>query len=238
MLRSLIYSERNIRNTPNILKTQLENPMSFTDQALQDLNSKLFKSSPEEIIRWALELQLNTIVTTNFGPHEAVILHHVHKLSANMPVICIDHGYNTDATYVFAEQLTKQLQLKVEYYTPKITRQRREVVLGGIPSIDDEDAHIAFTQEVKLEPFSRAFSEHKPEVWLTAIRQEQTDYRASLDILSVDAHTHCLKVAPFFYWSEAQMEEYLASHDLPLVKDYYDPTKVLAKRECGLHLSR
>lgn len=212
--------------------------MSFTDKELQDLNSELYKASPEFIIDWALKLNLKAITTTNFGPHEAVILHHIHKQSADMPIICIDHGYNTDATYAFAEELALQLQLNMDYFAPRITRQRRESVLGGIPSIDDEDAHTKFTQEVKLEPFARAFSEYKPELWFTAIRQEQTDYRASLDILSIDAHTHCLKVAPFFYWSEAQMEAYLTANNLPLVKDYYDPTKVLAKRECGLHLSR
>ena len=32
------------------------------------------------------------------------------------------------------------------------------------------------------------------------------------------------------------MEEYLYEHGLPAGEDYFDPTKVLKDRECGLHL--
>jgi phosphoadenosine phosphosulfate reductase len=32
------------------------------------------------------------------------------------------------------------------------------------------------------------------------------------------------------------MARYLAEHNLPDEKDYFDPTKVLENRECGLHL--
>ena len=36
--------------------------------------------------------------------------------------------------------------------------------------------------------------------------------------------------------AKQQMEAYLEAHGLPDEKNYYDPTKVLEKRECGLHL--
>ena len=45
-----------------------------------------------------------------------------------------------------------------------------------------------------------------------------------------------LKVSPFFYYDEEKMERYLERFELPNEKKYFDPTKVLGKRECGLHL--
>lgn len=212
--------------------------MPFTTQELSALNQQFKSSQPSEIIKWVLSLNKKVIATTNFGPYEAAILHHIHLLSPEMPIICVDHGYNTNATYQFAHDLSESLELNMHYYTPLVTRQRREQVLNGIPSIDDEKAHNIFTDEVKLEPFSRAFDEHVPEVWLTAIRKEQTPHRASLDILTIDENFNCLRVAPFFHWKELDMEEYLVNNDLPIVEDYYDPTKVLAQRECGLHVAR
>lgn len=210
--------------------------MPLSLRQLNTCNLSFRDASPAAIIEWAMSLGKKAIVTTNFGPYEAVLLDHIHWGAPDLPVICVDHGYNTSATYRAAEEISRRLQLNMYYYAPRITRQRREIVFGGVPSVYDEHAHAAFTEEVKLEPFARAFAEHQPEIWFTAIRQEQTAHRASLDILTIDDNTQCLRVAPFFYWSEADMKEYLLSNDLPMVDDYYDPTKVEERRECGLHL--
>jgi len=209
-----------------------------TNLDLDTINATLKDASPQEIIRWALSLKKKTIVTTNFGPHEAAILAMTNEQAAELPVICIDSGYNTDATYRFADELTQRLKLNMHYFTPQVTSKRREVIHGGIPSIDDEDAHDQFTREVKLEPFNRAMEAFKPEVWLTAIRKEQTPFRDSLDIVTTDITTGLIKVAPLFYWTELDLEEYLVENDLPIEEDYFDPTKVLKNRECGLHVGK
>ena len=209
----------------------------MNDNYLAAVNAKLRDATPQAIIQWAIDLGKKTIVTTNFGPYEAAILHMVAEVAPGMPVICVDTGYNTDATYQFAENLIQRLKLNVYYYTPRVTAKRREVVYGGIPSIEDEEAHSAFTREVKLEPFSRAMADFSPEIWLTAIRKEQTAFRDSLDIVTKDKSDNMLKVAPLFYWQELDLEEYLVERDLPIELDYFDPTKVLENRECGLHVN-
>jgi phosphoadenosine phosphosulfate reductase len=210
----------------------------MNDIDIKTANAELRESTPQAIIEWAISLGKKTIVTTNFGPYEAAILHMVTTVVPEIPVICIDTGYNTEATYRFAEKLIQNLGLNVYYYTPQVTAKRREVVYGGIPSVDDTEAHGTFTREVKLEPFSRAIADFKPEVWLTAIRKEQTAFRDSLDIVTIDNASNILKVAPLFYWKELDLEEYLVEHELPIEDDYFDPTKVLENRECGLHVNR
>ena len=42
-----------------------------------------------------------------------------------------------------------------------------------------------FTEQVKLEPFTRAMAEHKPKVWFTNLRQGQTAFRNSIGIFSL-----------------------------------------------------
>lgn len=199
------------------------------------MNEELKESSASAIIGWALSHK-KIIATTNFGPHEAVMMHHISKLAPEMPVICIDHGYNTEETYRVAEELRNRLKLNVFYYTPKVTRARRDVIFGGVPDISQEQEHRRFVEEVKLEPFARAFDEHKPEIWLTSLRKDQTEFRAGLNVLTEDRRFGCLKVSPFLYWSELDMENYLVENNLPIVEDYNDPTKVYTHRECGLHI--
>ena len=61
--------------------------------------------------------------------------------------------------------------------------------------------------------------------------------RASLDIVSFDENFRTLKVSPLFHLSDADLDAYLAQHNLPNEWDYFDPAKADEKRECGLHAS-
>ena len=44
-----------------------------------------------------------------------------------------------------------------------------------------------------------------------------------------------LKVSPFYHWTDEKLDDYLKHNDLPNEFKYFDPTKVLSNRECGLH---
>ena len=77
--------------------------------------------------------------------------------------------------------------------------------------------------------------ERAPTVWITALRQVQNPNRAGLDIVALDENFGALKVSPFFYFSDAELDAYLARHDLSNEWDYFDPAKADEKRECGLH---
>ena len=202
---------------------------------LAALNQEFASQHPQEIIAHALALPGKAVVTTHFGPLEAVILHMASSVRRDVQVLWVDHGYNTKATYRCAEQVIRMLKLNVDVFTPKVSAARQEAALGGIPNYT-EDAHKVFTENFKLEPFRRAMAQHQPAIWLTALRKEQTEFRQSLNIFTQD-DKGTLKVAPFFHWTEARMREYLAAHQLPNEDSYYDPTKALENRECGLHTS-
>ncbi|WP_298488822.1 phosphoadenosine phosphosulfate reductase family protein [uncultured Maribacter sp.] len=206
--------------------------MNYTEEKIADWNKKFEKSSPAEIIKWALQQTTNAVVTTNFRPYEVNILHAVTAVNKDIKVIWCDTGYNTPNTYRHAEELIEKLGLNIHLYVPKQTSSHRDVVMG-IPGIEDPN-HAIFTEQVKLEPFGRAMAEHKPEVWFTNLRKGQTALRNSLDIFSV-SKDGVLKVSPFYHWEDAQLDTYLQENNLPNEHKYFDPTKVLENRECGLH---
>lgn len=201
---------------------------------LDSVNASLRGASPQEVVRWALGLQRQTIATTSMGRNAAVMLHLVSEIDRNLPTIWVDTGYNLRDTYIVAERLIRDLQLNIHVYSPQVTSERRNAIMGGIPTVDEEERHQEFTRQVKLEPFGRALEDFSPEVWLTGIRREETEHRKTLDIVSMDARG-IIKVAPIFYWSEDQVEDYMEQHKLPSCRHYFDPTKVQDGRECGLH---
>lgn len=199
---------------------------------LEEINKELKAKSPDEIIQWALINSNRALVTTNFRPYEAALLYAVSKGKKDIKVIWCDTGYNTPNTYKHAESVIKQLDLNVKLYVPKQTTAHRDIVLG-LPDIEDVK-HKVFTEQVKLEPFKRAMTEHKPDLWFTNLRKGQTAFRDSIDIVSKGADG-VLKVSPFYHYSDAELDVYLAMNNLPNEFKYFDPTKVLGNRECGLH---
>ena len=204
----------------------------ISENQIEDLNKQFREASPSEIIKKALELSQEAVVTTNFRPYEAAILKAVNIVNPNIAVIWCDTGYNTPQTYRHANQVINDLNLNVFLYVPKQTTAHRDVVMG-IPSVDAPE-HTLFTEQVKLEPFKRAMDEHKPKVWFTNLRQGQTVFRDSIGVFSV-SKDGVLKVSPFYYWSDVDLDTYLIEHNLPNEFKYFDPTKALENRECGLH---
>ncbi|UZO81003.1 phosphoadenosine phosphosulfate reductase family protein [Aquimarina sp. ERC-38] len=208
--------------------------MSFTKEEIVSLNKELKEKTPLEIVQWVISKAKNPVVTTNFRPYEAAILQVTSQAKKDIPVIWCDSGYNTPNTYRHAEEVIGLLGLNIKLYVPAQTTAHRDVVMG-IPDIEDPK-HKIFTEQVKLEPFKRAMNDFKPDVWFTNLRKGQTALRDSLDILSMGSDG-VLKVSPFYYYSDTDLDVYLKENKLPNEFKYFDPTKVLGNRECGLHTS-
>jgi len=202
-------------------------------RSLRELNQEVQNKTPEEIIAWAFKFSQRTLTSTTFGNKSAALLHMVTRQHPRATILWIDTGYNTPATYRFAEKLIQALNLNMQVYVPEMTTVRRNVIMGGIPNIA-HPLHEEFTRQVKLEPFKRATDILDPPLWITGIRRSQSTYRESLDVISM-TKSGILKVAPFLNCQDEKIDSYLETHQLPNEPDYFDPTKVQDNRECGLH---
>ena len=210
----------------------------MTPEAIAQANDQLRDKSPQEVVEWAIaKADGRAIVSTNFRPYEAVILHLVTQAQPDIPVLWVDHGYNRKATYKHAEELKALLKLNIQAFVPKLTAAHYGALHGGMPEPTEENeaAIKAFSTVMKLEPFQRGMKEMAPTVWFTALRKVQNPNRAELDIVSPDNNFGSLKVSPVFNWSDDEMEAYLEEHNLPNEWDYFDPAKADENRECGLH---
>lgn len=209
----------------------------MTQQQISQVNLELRDKSPIEIIQWAVQQAGSgrAIVSTNFRPFEAAILYAATQVEPDIPVLWVDHGYNRPATYRHAEELKKLLKLNIKAYVPQVTAAHRDAIKGKIPTPEDEAALKEFSTIFKLEPFQRGMKELAPTVWITALRKVQNPNRAELDIVSYDSNLRVLKVNPFFYFSNGEIDSYVEKHNLPNEWNYFDPAKADEKRECGLH---
>lgn len=212
----------------------------MTFEQITKANFDLRNKPALDVVKWAIaQAKGRAIVSTNYRPYEAVILHLATQVQPDIPVLWADHGYNRPATYLHAEQLKKQLKLNIKAYVPKMTAAHYDAIHGGPPEPTEANEHLLkdFSAVMKLEPFKRGMTELAPTIWLTALRKVQNPNRAGLDIVVEDKNFQTIKVSPVFYWSDQEMEAYLEKHNLPNEWDYFDPAKADEKRECGLHVA-
>ena len=210
----------------------------MTPEAIDALNAELAHKTPQELTAWAIEYGAGkAIVTTNFRPYEAVILHMVAQADPATPALWVDHGTNLPETYRFAENCRSQLGLNLKPYLPLMTSAHWLALNGGqIPMPDEVERVESFSRIMKLEPFERGMRELAPTVWITALRKEQNPQRAAtLRPVMWDAKFNCLKVNPILEWTPLEMNAYLSQYSLPNERTYYDPAKGDEKHECGLH---
>ncbi|GAA5443760.1 phosphoadenosine phosphosulfate reductase [Microbulbifer sp. NBRC 101763] len=203
---------------------------------LASLNKSFVGAKPSEIMRFTMEKAQNPVVFTNFRPLAVAFLHLVTKAKPDIPVIWVDHGYNTPETYRHIENVVRTLNLNLRTYSPKISAAHYNAVYGGIPQLDTPE-HDFFSRTVKLEPFNRAMQELQPDVWLNGIRHDQNAHRKNLDVFTQGNHG-TIRVAPMFHLKEIDVEEYVYENDLPDNDIYFDPTKGEEHRECGLLLEK
>ena len=179
---------------------------------LDKINLKFRYSKPEDIVNYTLSYPEPTVLTTNFGPYEIALVYLINSLNSSIPIIWIDTGFNTNETYDYIKKIIYRHQ---------------------IPNLNTKE-HELFTHDVKIEPFNRAMKETKAKIWITNIRKGQTKHRDNLDIFSYSKN-RILKVSPFFYWSDEKLNEFIRKNELINNVQYFDPTKVLKNRECGIH---
>ncbi|MCO4822107.1 MAG: phosphoadenosine phosphosulfate reductase family protein [Flavobacteriaceae bacterium] len=196
-------------------------------------NKVLKNKSPDDIISWALKISDNKIVSTSFGVYSEVLLSTISRHDKNIEVIWCDTLFNSQSTYDHAAYLTSKYKLNIHKY--QAAKSKTEIASNfNFESINDKN-FIKFSNLVKIEPFKRALRTHNPQIWFTNIRVRQTAYRNKKDILSYSKEG-ILKVSPFYYWNDDDLDDYIKTHNLNKNNNYFDPVKALKNRECGIHL--
>ena len=182
-------------------------------QALVELNAWLSGLTAPQRIEWALEsLSGEHALSSSFGAQSAVALHMATRALADLPVILVDTGYLFPETYRFVDQLTDRLSLNLKVYRPQVGIAWMEARHGrlwenGVEGID------RYNRLRKVEPMNRALSELGVRTWIAGLRRSQTRQRAGIDFLEIKDGRW--KLHPLADWSDRDIGQYLARHDLP-----------------------
>jgi phosphoadenosine phosphosulfate reductase len=229
-----------------------------SEEELQTINIKLLAASPQVVLRWAVEqFHPNLLMATAFGAEGCCIIHMLAEIQPTVTLINLETGYQFPETMALRERILSRYGMIVEYIRPETTITEYEALHNGplYTTKPDQCCH-----DRKVLPLRKAMAHYNPAAWISAIRKDQTDNRAtSASLVQWDAKFNVIKVNPLLNWTKKEVWKFITDHDVP-----YNPlhdagypsigcwpcTRAVqpgeddragrwarqAKKECGLHV--
>lgn len=217
----------------------------FSDAELAEINAEFESAPASKIVQWAAD---------HFGPHmslaasmtDAVLIDLAVKIAPAIEVVFIDTGYHFPETLETVETVRRRYGLNLRIMT--VAPHAEELW-----KVDPGNCCSA----VKVGQLDRALAGKA--AWMSGLRRDEAESRANATIVGRDLRG-LIKVNPLANWTEADVEDYIERHDVPVnpltlqgypsigcmpctqpVAPGEDPRSGRwagrDKTECGLHLS-
>jgi phosphoadenosine phosphosulfate reductase len=192
----------------------------FGDQvAASRLTEKFFALDPKKLLRLAIEdlFSGKIALVSSFGADSAVLLHMVSEIDPATPVLFIDTLQLFPETLAYRNELIATLHL-----TNVDTLKPDDKLLAK----EDPDKFLwarnpdRCCEIRKVLPLAKALQGY--DAWITGRKRFQALTRAALSLFEADGDR--IKINPLAGWTQANIDDYFATHGLPrhdLVAKHY-----------------
>ncbi|MCC7391430.1 phosphoadenylyl-sulfate reductase [Candidatus Sumerlaeota bacterium] len=184
----------------------------ITAEQLEDVNAKLEKLTPHQIIRWACESVGSGRIAVLSAMQEAgCILCHMVKesgLSGKMDVIFVDTGVNFPETLETAARVSDAYGLNLVTLKPERTMAEQTAEEGVLYLSKDGQKRCCHLR--KKVPLRQIIGKY--DALLVSLRRGSGGKRSDVPVLAVDSELNLLRIHPIVLMTDEQMDEYLAAH--------------------------
>lgn len=229
--------------------------LKFGTEELESANRLLRDESPQVILRWAVRAFFPRLtMATAFGAEGCCIIHMLADIEPGVRIFNLETGYQFPETLELQQRIRSRYGIEVELVRPELSVGEYEAAHGGplYQHRPDQCCH-----DRKVIPLRRAVEGYA--AWISAIRRDQTNHRATAGVVQSDAKFNLVKINPLLSWTRKDVWSFIVKHDIP-----YNPlhdqgyasigcwpcTRPVAsgaderagrwagtaKKECGLHL--
>jgi phosphoadenosine phosphosulfate reductase len=206
---------------------------------------RLESAPAEEIVAWAAG-RFGSGLTLTASFQDCVLVDLAVKVVPDLEVVFLDTQYHFPETLAYVERVRRRYDLNLRVVRPQVAPDDRWA------TDTDSCCHVR-----KVEPLDRALAGRS--AWMSGLRRADGPARAATPVVTIDRRRSLAKVNPLAAWSDEDVADYSARHDLPvhpLMADGYlsvgcwPCTEPVApgeharagrwagteKTECGLHL--
>lgn len=184
----------------------------FVFDALSDVsrNDDLMKrlATIRDVVRGRI------VFTTSFGIEDQAIGHAIFVQNLDIDVVTFDTGRLFQETYELWSRTERRYSRRIRAFCPDHASVEalvaRQGVDGFFASINARRACCAIR---KVEPLKRALA--GAAAWITGLRTDQSDDRASTSFAVIDSDQRLIKVSPLFDWRRDQVLSFIREHSVP-----------------------
>jgi len=209
----------------------------------------------ERTLRWAeTSFSPRLTLATGFGAEGCVIIDLVARMGLAVDIFTLDTGVLFPETYDLWKRLEERYGITIKGIRPAQTLEEQAQTYGDKLWERQPEKCCALRKVAPLGPALKGY-----DAWVTAIRRDQTNNRASALPIEWDAKNGLVKVNPLVRWSKDAVWAYIKEWDVPYnalhdkgypsiscrtctspVKDGEDDRagrwRGNEKTECGLHV--
>jgi phosphoadenosine phosphosulfate reductase len=182
----------------------------LTPLQIEQLSQEFETQTPQEIIRWAVDMFWPQIaLSSSFQTQSMPLLHMASQIRRDLLIFFLDTGYHFWDTLMFREQIASEWHLNVldlyrdtrwDHFARQHTR-----------TLPMEDPNLCCFLH-KVQPMQKALKDML--AWISGIRRDQTSVRANAKILELQ-NDGLIKINPLLNWTKADVDRYMEEHNLP-----------------------
>jgi len=211
--------------------------------------------SPQAVLARAFEtFGTGVAISSAFGAEGMVLIDMASRLRKSFRLFTIDTEFLFPETYALMDKIEARYGIEIERVYSLLSPEEQDGRHGSALWTRDPDLCCNVR---KVEPLRRKLSEL--DAWITSIRRDQTEARASAKKVEWDSKFGLVKINPLVDWNSKQVWRYIHDHNVPYnalhnqdypsigcthctraVKPGEDPRagrwSGFAKTECGLHI--
>ena len=191
-------------------------------EELKDLVShvgaELELAPAEVIIEWAVAtFGERFCITSSMG--DAVLAHVASRVAPGVDVVFLDTGYHFAETIGTRDAVEATLPVNLRTVSAEQSVAEQDATHGKDLFARDPDLCCALR---KVAPLQKALESY--DAWATGLRRQETQDRVITPVIGWDDKKRKVKVSPLARWSDDDVEQYIAEHNVlvnPLQYDGY-----------------
>ncbi len=180
----------------------------------------LKRSEPNELLAWIRNKfdSSKIVLTTSFGLEGCILIDMCSRTDLQIRVADIDTDFLFPETHALREEMTQRYpNLAFESWKPDLSPDQQAQKYGEALWSREPNKCCNLRKVIPMENHIGDF-----QVWMTAIRKEQSTHRANIEIMQWDWQYSLLKACPLAHWERQQVWQYVQDHNVPHNKLHYE----------------
>ncbi len=191
--------------------------VQFDDMEIGEIAMDLDFEPPQEVLRWGINTFGNHLaLVTSLQRNSLALLDMAYEINPNISVLTVNTGRLPEETLTFLDEVREQYPEASWRVLHPDHREVEEMVERKKMNLFYESVSNRFLccHIRKVRPLTQELDDY--DAWVTGLRRDEWASRAAIDKVELDHdHDGIVKLNPLADWTEEEVKDYIAKHDVP-----------------------